>query len=291
MRRSPNQNAKHIDLFDKAAEKNEGKFVWQFMTYDANPYIAHNIFYWDSFDEQEHAKFTRLFKEYKAATAVDGDRDGKRVVDTEWRHPGRSDKWWDQHSVNFETFFEVNKKEENKSPHRAVRVVMVEPILDLKDVEEMPSIEIDDNNQFWTFQFHDEKKGWKFFCPNLAGKLKQAVALGHTFKKLDSYFLDTKMWKVGMTKIEIDLNEKTQKGRNKRSIRAVWVTPVYQKGCDAASGTSSTQEPTWTEGGPRFEEFGPPAARSQEGAARSQEGAAAASAATAPGEKPKATYQ
>ena len=141
--------ARHIDLFDLAAEKHDSKFVWQYMVYDANPYITHNAFYWESFDEKEHPKMTRLFKEYKAAKAADADQDNMgRVVDTAWRNPGRSDRIWDQHSVDFERFFSVNKKEDNESPHRAIRVVMVEPIPNPKDMEGFGNLEIDDNNQY-----------------------------------------------------------------------------------------------------------------------------------------------
>ena len=116
------------------------------------------------------------------------------------------------------------------------------------------------------------------FRPNLANELKQALAADKNFKKLDSYYLDTKMWRIGRTKIDIDLDKMTQQGRSKRDIRAVWVTPVYQKGCTQdTSGTSSTLEPDWSDEGPRFDEFGP-------SAAPSHGGAAAASAAPTPGE-------
>ena len=124
------------------------------------------------------------------------------------------------------------------------------------------------------------------FCPNLANDLKQALAAEKNFKKLDSYYLDTKMWKIAMTKIDINLERMTQQGRTRRNIRAVWVTPVCQKGCDPdTSGTSSKSEPDWSEGGPRFDEFGPPPAAPSPG------GAAAASAATTPGEEPKKGWQ
>ena len=118
-RRSPNLNAGKIGIFDVAAEKDESKLIWQFITYDANPYIAHNIFYWESFDEQEHPNMTARFKECKAAKAEDPDQDYKtRVVETDWRHPGRSEKVWDNYYVDFEDFFSVNKNQ-NDSPHRA----------------------------------------------------------------------------------------------------------------------------------------------------------------------------
>ena len=116
------------------------------------------------------------------------------------------------------------------------------------------------------------------FCPNLANELKQALAADKNFKRLDSYYLDTKMWKIGKTKIDIDLDNMTQQGRSKRDIRAVWVTPVYQKGCTQdTSDTSPSSEPDWSDEGPRFDEFGPPPAHSHGGAE-------AASAASAPGE-------
>ena len=266
-----------------AAEADETKLlIWQFMTYDANPYIAHNIFYWESFDEQEHPNMTARFKEYTAAKAEDPDQNYKtRVVETQWRNPGRSGKVWDQHDVDLEELFSVNTKG-NDSPHRALRIVMVEPITDPHGMQGFGNLEIDDNNQCFTFQFNDGDKGWKFFCPNLANELKQQLAADKKFKRLDSYFLDTKMWKVGKTRIDIDLREMTQQGRTKRDIRAVWVTPVYQKGCtEDAPGTSPNTEPDWSAGGPRFTKVGPPTA------ARSQGGAAASSAAPTPGEAPK----
>ena len=115
------------------------------------------------------------------------------------------------------------------------------------------------------------------FCPNLANELKQALAADKKFKRLDSYYLDTKMWRIGRTKIEINLKDMTQQGRTKRSIRAVWVTPVFQIGCTAdTSGTSPTAEPDWSAEGPRFEGFGPPPA------AHSHGGTGAASAAPNP---------
>ena len=124
------------------------------------------------------------------------------------------------------------------------------------------------------------------FCPNLANELKQALAADKKFKRLDSYYLDTKMWRIGRTKIDIDLDKMTQQGRSKRDIRAVWVTPVYQKGCTQdTSGTSPTLEPDWSNEGPRFENIGPPSAAPSPG------GAAAASAATTPGEAPKEGWQ
>ena len=112
------------------------------------------------------------------------------------------------------------------------------------------------------------------FCPNLANELKQALATDKKFKRLDSYYLDTKMWKIGRTKIDIDLDKMTQQGRSKRDIRAVWVTPVYQKGV----WSEPTKEPDWSEEGPRIDGIGPPLA------APSHAGATAASAATTPGE-------
>ena len=272
--RSPNLNARKIDIFDAAAEKDESKLIWQFITYDANPYIAHNIFYWDSFDEQEHPNMTARFKEYKAAKAEDPDQDDKtRTVETGWRNPGRSDKVWDQHYVDLEDLYSLNTKAKD-SPQRAIRIVMVEHIPNPNAIQGVGNLEIDDNNQCFTFQFYDHNKGWKFFCPHLANELKMALAAEKKFSKFDSYYLDTRMGKVGRTKIDIDLDTMTQQGRSKRAIRAVWVTPVYQKGV----WSEPTTEPDWSKEGPRIDGIGPPLA------APSHAGATAASAATTPGE-------
>ena len=101
------------------------------------------------------------------------------------------------------------------------------------------------------------------------------------FKKLDAYYIDPNAGRTAKTKISISLSGMTQQGRHKRDIRAVWVTPVLQFGCDAdTSGTSSTSEPDWSAAGPRFEGFGPPPA------AHSHGGAEAASAASIPSAAP-----
>ena len=162
-RRSPNEIARHIDLWNVAAAEDAGKLVWQFLTYDANPTIAHNVFYWESFDEAMHSKMTEAYKEFLAAKATDPNPDiYARTFKTDWRNPGRSVKVWDQHYVDFEEFFQKNVNHD--SPHRAIRVVKVDHIPDPRSMIGPGKLEIDDNNQHTTFQFWDFNHGWKFFA-------------------------------------------------------------------------------------------------------------------------------
>ena len=166
-RRSPNLNARTIDIFSRVAAEadDETKFlVWQFLTYDADPNVTHNVYYWDSFDKTEQQKLTAWFKDYKEAVVVDADQDNKtRGYETEWRNPGRSGKVWDKHLVDFQEMTSVNKIHD--SPRRAIRIVMVEPIPDPQGMGgRFGDLEIDDNNQCFTFQFHDHNNGWKFFA-------------------------------------------------------------------------------------------------------------------------------
>ena len=166
-RRSPNLNARTIDIFSRVAAEadDETKFlVWQFLTYDADPNVTHNVYYWDSFDKTEQQNLTAWFKDYKDAVAVDPDQDYEtRCYETEWRNPGRSDKVWDQHYVDLEDLYSLNTKAKD-SPQRAIRIVMVEHIPNPNAIQGVGNLEIDDNNQCFTFQFHDHNKGWKFFA-------------------------------------------------------------------------------------------------------------------------------
>ena len=212
------------------------------------------------------------------------DAEHAEPYETEARQPGRSSKIIDRHTVDFKQFFEVNSKSEHQSPHRAIRAVMIK---ELADFDKIPgTLPIDDNNQYTSFQFQDNN-GWKNFCPGHANELKMSLLKEATIVKLPAYFADTNTWRTAKTNIEIDLAQKTQQGKTKRNIRAVWVTPILQIGCfkDTSQG-SAICEPVWSANGPRFRGIGPPsAARSHEeeggnGAAASGTSAAPADAGT-----------
>ena len=65
-----------------------------------------------------------------------------------------------------------SKGSQHKSPHRAIRAVMIK---ELADFDKIPgTLPIDDNNQYITFQFQDSN-GWKNFAPGHVGELKMAI--------------------------------------------------------------------------------------------------------------------
>ena len=112
--------------------------------------------------------------------------------------------------------------------------------------------------------------------------------------KLPAYYTDSRSWRTCRTKIEIDLVGKTQKCKNTRNIRAVWVTPILQKeGIIDTSQTCADYQPIWSVRGPRLRDFGPPEARSQEeeeDASVAASGASAGSAGASPAAAEEEAY-
>ena len=91
--------------------------------------------------------------------------------ETDWRQPGRFQKISDKHKVDFFDFLSANSQAKHKSPHRAIRAVLIKEL----PLDELPgTLPIDDNNQETSFQFSDNN-GWNNFVPHHVGELKQAV--------------------------------------------------------------------------------------------------------------------
>ena len=144
------------------------------------------------------------------------------------------------------------------SPHRAIRAVMINEIEDFDEFIGPGVKEIDDNNQYPTFQFQDSN-GWKNFCTAHANELRQSVLRGERIKNLPSWYRDSNSGRIIKCTIRIDLEQKTQSAKTTRKIRAVWVTPILQLGKYLPSG-QGCGEPVWSAKGPRLPGIGPSSA-------------------------------
>ena len=173
-RRSPYETAYDIDLFEVATNEDTTKVFWQFLECDENPNIADiRRCFWQMFDERESPLMSTFYKKYLAQDADYPNHDP--FYTTNARQPGRSQRISDKHVVDFKNFFSKNTKDD--SPHRAIRAVMIHEIEDFDEFIGPGVKEIDDNNQYPTFQFRDNN-GWKNFCPTHANELRMSVLKG-----------------------------------------------------------------------------------------------------------------
>ena len=141
---------------------------------------------------------------------------------------------------------------------------MIKEITDFDEFRGQGVLRINDNTQYPTFQFQDSN-GWKSFCTAHANELRQSVLNKEKIKNLPSWCRDSNSGRIMKCTIHIDLEQKTQRARTTRKIRAVWVTPIlqlgyYVPGSAASQTTWICGEPVWSAKGPRLPGIGPPVA-------------------------------